>query len=64
MDWITPQLRVNQYPNDYMVLQDRLYCKICEKIIEHINPTQVTQHLQGKKHKELKLSKKEIYKRQ
>ncbi len=52
---ITPEFRANCYPDDYEVRFGNLYCKVCDKYVNHVETSVVKNHLKGNKHVELKL---------
>ncbi len=53
---ITPYSRVQEYPDEFEVLNGILMCKWCNKAVNYIETKTIKDHISGKKHLKLKLS--------
>jgi hypothetical protein len=58
---ISPEQRKAQFPADFTVLNNKLYCVYCNKIINHIEKTTVERHLKSDQHKFIKLDNNSNY---
>ena len=47
---VNAQARTNEYPDDFQVLNDQLFCRYCNKTIDHSKESTVTNHLASKMH--------------
>ena len=55
---ITPEVRAAEFPDDFMVLKDQLWCKWCDIPMNTLRKDNLRKHLESKMHLGNKLKRK------
>lgn len=55
---VSPETRAKQYPESFYASGDRLFCKVCNVVVNHIRKSTLDAHLLSSKHLILELKDK------
>lgn len=54
---VTPQMRVDQFPDEFVVRRNQLWCTWCKKLINHKRKDGINEHLWSKSHQDNRVAR-------